>query len=45
MADDKFIEIAQNAKNAAKKLAVLPAEIKNKALMAIAEAMDFNIKK
>ena len=45
MAENNFTEIAKNAKIAAKKLAVLPSEIKNKALMAIAEAMDFNINK
>ena len=40
MVEYNFIEIAKNAKNASKKLAVLSTEIKNKVLLAIAEALD-----
>ena len=42
MAEYNFIELAKNAKNASKKLATLSTEIKNKALLAIAEALDLN---
>lgn len=42
MVEYNFIEIAKNAKNASKKLAVLSTEMKNKALLAIAEALDAN---
>ena len=42
MAEYNFIELAKNAKTASKKLATLSTEIKNKALLAIAEALDFN---
>jgi len=45
MAEYNFIELAKNAKTASKKLATLSTEIKNKALLAIAEALDFNRKK
>ncbi|MBO5737794.1 glutamate-5-semialdehyde dehydrogenase [bacterium] len=40
MAEYNFIEIAKNAKIASKKLAVLSTDVKNKALLAIAEALD-----
>ena len=42
MVDCNFIELAKNAKYASKKLATTSTEIKNKALIAIAEALDFN---
>lgn len=42
MAEYNFIEIAKNAKIASKKLAVLSTDVKNKALLAIAEALDAN---
>lgn len=42
MAEYNFIELARNAKQASKKLATLSTEIKNKALLAIAEALDAN---
>ena len=42
MAEYKFIELASNAKNASKKLATLSTDVKNKALLAIAEALDAN---
>lgn len=42
MAEYNFIEIAKNAKLSSKKLAVLSTDIKNKALLAIAEALDAN---
>jgi len=42
MADEKFINIASNAKQASKKLATLSTEIKNKALLAIAQAFENN---
>ena len=42
MVEYNFIEIAKNAKNASKKLAVLSTEMKNNALLAIAEALDAN---
>ncbi len=42
MAEYNFIELAKNAKIASKKLAILSTEIKNKALLAIAEALDAN---
>ena len=42
MVEYNFIELAKNAKTASKKLATLSTEIKNKALLAIAEALDFN---
>ena len=40
MEDYNFIDLAKNAKLASKKLATLSSEIKNKALLAIAEALD-----
>lgn len=42
MAEYNFIDLAKNAKFASKKLATLSSEIKNKALLAIAEALDSN---
>ena len=42
MADEKFIDIASNAKQASKKLATLSTDIKNKALLAIAQAFENN---
>lgn len=42
MAEYNFIELAKNAKSASKKLATLSTDIKNKALLAIAEALDAN---
>lgn len=42
MVEFSFLEIAQNAKIASKKLANLSTDIKNKALLAIAEALDIN---
>ena len=42
MVEYNFIELARNAKQASKKLATLSTEIKNKALLAIAEALDSN---
>ena len=42
MAEYNFIQLAKNAKSASKKLAVLSTDIKNKALLAIAEAIEFN---
>lgn len=45
MAEYNFIELARNSKKASKKLATLPTEVKNKALLAIAEALDINKKK
>ncbi len=42
MVEYNFIEFAKNAKFASKKLAVLSTEIKNNALLAIAEALDAN---
>ena len=42
MVEYNFIEIAKNAKLASKKLATLSSDIKNKALWAIAEALDSN---
>ena len=42
MAEYNFIELAKNAKQASKKLATLSTDIKNKALLAIAEALDTN---
>ncbi|MBE7711031.1 MAG: glutamate-5-semialdehyde dehydrogenase [Cyanobacteria bacterium SIG31] len=42
MAECNFVEIAKNAKLASKKLATLSTDIKNKALLAIAEALDLN---
>ena len=42
MADEKFIDIASNAKQASKKLATLSTGIKNKALLAIAQAFENN---
>ena len=42
MAEYNFIELAKNAKQASKKLATLSIDIKNKALLAIAEALDAN---
>ena len=40
MAEYNFTELAKNAKLASKKLATLPPELKNKALLAIAEALE-----
>ena len=40
MAEFNFIDIAKNAKIASKKLATIPTQIKNKALLAIAEALE-----
>ena len=40
MEDCNFTELAKNAKLASKKLAVIPSEIKNKALLAVAQALD-----
>ena len=40
MADEKFINIASYAKQASKKLATLSTDIKNKALLAIAQAFE-----
>lgn len=42
MVEYNFTELAKNAKNASKKLAILSTEVKNKALLAIAEALDAN---
>lgn len=42
MADYSFTELAKNSKFASKKLATLSTEIKNKALLAIAEALELN---
>ena len=42
MVEYNFIELAKNAKNASKKLTTLTTDIKNKALLAIAEALDTN---
>ena len=42
MADYNFIKLAKNAKIASKKLATIPSNIKNQALLAIAEALDNN---
>ena len=42
MADYNFIELAKNAKQASKKLATLSIDIKNKALLSVAEALDVN---
>ena len=42
MVEYNFIELAKNSKNASKKLAVLSTEIKNKALLLIAEALENN---
>ena len=42
MVEYNFIELAKNSKNASKKLAVLSTEIKNKALLSIAEALENN---
>ncbi|MBQ4113888.1 glutamate-5-semialdehyde dehydrogenase [bacterium] len=42
MAEYNFIELAKNAKIASKKLATLSTDIKNKALLSIAEALDSN---
>lgn len=40
MAEDNFIQIAKKAKSASKKLAVLSGEIKNRALLAVAEGLE-----
>ena len=40
MAEDNFIQIAEKAKSASKKLAVLSGEIKNRALLAVAEGLE-----
>ena len=42
MVEYNFIELAKHAKQASKKLATLSTDIKNKALLAIAEALDAN---
>ena len=42
MVEYNFTELAKNAKIASKKLAILSTEVKNKALLAIAEALDAN---
>lgn len=42
MVEYNFIELAKNAKFASKKLATLPTDVKNKALLAMAEALDAN---
>ncbi|MBQ7764627.1 glutamate-5-semialdehyde dehydrogenase [bacterium] len=42
MVEYNFIELAKNAKQASKKLATLSTEIKNKALLAVAETLDKN---
>ena len=42
MVEYSFIDLAKNAKQASKKLATLSTDIKNKALLAIAEALDTN---
>jgi len=42
MAEYNFIELAKNAKIASKKLASLSADVKNRALLSIAEAIDIN---
>ena len=45
MADENFINIASKAKQASKKLATLSTEIKNNALLAIAQAFENNSSK
>ena len=40
MVESSFLEIAKNAKLASKKIAVLSTEVKNKALLAMAEALE-----
>ena len=42
MVEYNFIELASNAKSASKRLATLSTEIKNKALLAMAEALEAN---
>ena len=42
MVEYNFIELAKNAKSASKKLATISTEIKNRALLAIAEALENN---
>ena len=42
MVEYNFIDLAKNAKIASKKLTTLSTDIKNKALLTIAEALDFN---
>ena len=42
MVDNNFIELAKKAKVASKKLSILSTEVKNRALLAIAEALDSN---
>ena len=42
MVESNFIDIAKKAKIASKKLAVLSTDIKNRALLSIAEALDTN---
>ena len=42
MVESNFIDIAKNAKLASKKLATLSTDIKNQALLAIAEGLDLN---
>ena len=39
MEEDKFIELAKNAKIASKKMAVLPVGLKNSALLNIAKKL------
>ena len=38
----EFLEIAKNAKSASKKLAIIKSDVKNKALLSIAQALDEN---
>ena len=45
MAEYNFIDLARNAKSASKKIASLSTEIKNKALLNIAQALDSNASK
>ena len=42
MVEYNFIDLAKNAKLASKKLATVPTEVKNKALLSIAEALENN---
>ena len=43
MVEDNFLQLAINAKKASKKLATLSTALKNKALLAIAEALGNNL--
>ena len=45
MGNTNFLEIAKNAKAASLELANLPTELKNKALTAIAKALEANVEK